>query len=171
MFWVKKTHQLHSFSGKSGKTSNISFMAFFSVRWAWKTASASTRTQMCRAAVSRRRPSIVCRWSFAAAETTTSRTGLRFSGSITDTWTSPPKKSRSEWITRWSRLWGEGMTNYEREWPGLIMAIQKKDDQESEDWMKCLISRLYFWKVRQYVRGQIEGGQGKQWCEGSGRVG
>lgn len=56
----------------------------------------STRTQMYLAAVFRKRPSTVCRWSFSVVEITTSRIGLKFSGSATDTWTSPPRKSRSE---------------------------------------------------------------------------
>lgn len=75
-----------------------SLYSLCTARWAWGMVFVSTRTQTCRAAVSRKKPSIVCRWSFAVAETTISRTGLRFSGSATDTWTSPPRMSRSEWI-------------------------------------------------------------------------
>lgn len=77
-------------------------------RWVWETASVSTRTQTCQDAVFKRRPSIVCKWSFAAVETTTSKTGLKFSGSTTDIWISPPKKSRSESMRAdYEGLWGE----------------------------------------------------------------
>lgn len=82
------------------KDNTFSFLHFslFNVRWDWGMGSASTRTQTCPAAVFKRRPLIVCRWSSAAVETTTSRTGLRFSGSAIDIWTSPPRTSRSEWM-------------------------------------------------------------------------
>lgn len=65
-------------------------------RWAWGMASASTRTQTPRAAVSRNRTSIASRWSFSAVETMTSRTGLRSSGSATATLISALRKLKSK---------------------------------------------------------------------------
>lgn len=89
-----------SISQTSYKTPHFLLFPFSlcAARWAWGMVFDSTRTQMCPAAVSRKKPLIVYRWNFAVAETTTSRTGLRFSGSATDTWTLPPRMSRSEWI-------------------------------------------------------------------------
>lgn len=125
--WIKTTRMAELGIGTRQSVQYLSLSA----RWVWETASVSTRTRTCRAAVSRKRPSIACRWSFAAVETTTSRTGSRSSGSITDTWTSPPKTWRSEWMARRGRLKVKGTRNCEREWAALI----RRADRESEEWI------------------------------------
>jgi len=81
---------------KEFKDFNIELNRGISITSQWTDVKYLYRTQTHQAVVSRRKPLTVYRLSSSAVVILTTGTGLRCSGSATATWTSHPKKWKSE---------------------------------------------------------------------------